>query len=277
MIAKLATWGQTRAEAVDAMAVALEDLYIEGVADNGPFLAAVMDEARFQSGNLSTGYIAETFPDGFHGLAPTPEQADIMTAAACAMQGLQARRNGVSHPVLRAAKPRDEWVVVLGKQKRPVRLVEAAGALFVELLEEGRTLRLSGIDWRPGQPLFRAEIDGRTFAAEVAPAAEGFRIRHRAASAHVLVLTPVSAELHGRLPPKKARDTSKQVISPMPGLVVSMDVETGQEVKAGETICVIEAMKMQNIIRAERDGAIKTVNAKAGDSVSADEVLAEFA
>ena len=277
MIAKLATWGSTRAEAVDAMAVALEDLYIEGLADNGPFLAAVMDEARFQSGNLSTGYIAETFPDGFHGLPPTPEQADIMTAAACAMQGLQARRNGVSHPVLKAAKPRDEWVVVWGKQKRPVRLVEAGGALFVELLDEGRTLRLSGIDWRPGQPLFRAEIDGRAFAAEVAPAAEGFRIRHRAAAAHVLVLTPVSAELHGRLPPKKARDTSKQVISPMPGLVVSMDVETGQEVKAGETICVIEAMKMQNIIRAERDGAIKVVNAKAGDSVSADEVLAEFA
>jgi propionyl-CoA carboxylase alpha chain len=277
MIAKLATWGLTRAEAVDAMGVALEDLYIDGLADNGPFLAAVMDEPRFQSGNLSTGYIAETFPDGFHGLPATPEQADIMTAAACAMQGMQAGRNGVSHPVLRAAKPRDEWVVVFGKQKRPVRLVDAVGALFVELLDEGRTLRLSGIAWRPGQPLFRAEIDGRAFAAEVAPAAEGFRIRHRAASAHVLVLTPVSAELHGRLPPKKARDTSKQVISPMPGLVVSMDVETGQDVKAGETICVIEAMKMQNIIRAERDGAIKAVNAKAGDSVSADEVLAEFA
>ncbi|HTX49368.1 MAG TPA: acetyl/propionyl/methylcrotonyl-CoA carboxylase subunit alpha [Caulobacteraceae bacterium] len=277
MIAKLATWGPTRAEAVDAMAMALEDLYIEGLADNGPFLSAVMDEARFQSGKLSTGYIAETFPDGFHGLDPTPEQADIMTAAACAMQGMQARRNGVSHPVLRAAKPRDEWVVVLGKRKRPVRLVEAGGVLFVELLDEGRTLRLGGIDWRPGQPLFRGEIDGRAFAAEVAPAAEGFRIRHRAAAAHVLVLTPVSAELHGRLPPKKIADTSKQVISPMPGLVVSMDVATGQEVKAGETICVIEAMKMQNIIRAERDGAIKAVNAKAGDSVSADEVLAEFA
>ncbi|HUO11643.1 MAG TPA: acetyl/propionyl/methylcrotonyl-CoA carboxylase subunit alpha, partial [Caulobacteraceae bacterium] len=247
MIAKLATWGATRAEAVDAMALALEDLYIEGLADNGPFLSAVMDEPRFKSGNLSTGYIAETFPDGFHGLAPTPEQADIMTAAACAMQGVQARRNGVSHAVLRPAKPRDEWVVVLGEARRPVKLVEAGAVLFVELPDEGRTLRLGDIDWRPGQPLFRGELDGRAFAVEVKPAAEGFHVRHRAAAAHVLVLTPISAELHGRLPPKKAADTSKLVVSPMPGLVVTMEVAQGQEVKAGETICIIEAMKMQNI------------------------------
>jgi propionyl-CoA carboxylase alpha chain len=91
------------------------------------------------------------------------------------------------------------------------------------------------------------------------------------------VLTPISADLHGRLPPRKIADTSRLVVSPMPGLVVSIEVNAGQEVKAGETLCIVEAMKMQNIIRAERDGVIKVVNAKAGDSVSADEVLAEFA
>jgi propionyl-CoA carboxylase alpha chain len=275
MIAKLATWGPTRSAAIDAMAGALEDLHIEGLGHNAPFLSAVMDQPRFQEGRLTTGYISEEFPDGFHGLVPSARQLDLMTAAACAMQRLQARRNGRTHAVL-AAAPRDEWVVVISGEKRPVRLTESKAGLDVELLDEGRTIHLEAVDWRPGQALFRGELDGAPFAAEVAPAAEGYRIRHRAARAHVLVLTPVSADLHGRLPPKKAADTSRLVVSPMPGLVISMEVEVGQDLKAGETICIIEAMKMQNIIRAERDGVVKAVNAKAGDSVSADEVLAEF-
>ena len=277
MIAKLATWGRTRIEAVEAMGDALEDLYIAGPADNGPFLSAVMDEARFRAGQLSTGYIAETFPDGFHGLPPTPEQLDLMTAAACAMQRVQALRNGRSHAVLRSAEPRREWVVVLGAVKRRVRLAGDDAELVVDLPDEDRVLRLSNIEWRPGAPLFRGNLDGRRFAVETAPGAEGFHLRHRAASAHVLVLTQVSADLHERLPPRKAADTSRLVVSPMPGLVVSVDVAAGQEVKGGQTLCVIEAMKMQNIIRAERDGTIKAVNCQAGDSVSADEVLAEFA
>jgi propionyl-CoA carboxylase alpha chain len=138
-------------------------------------------------------------------------------------------------------------------------------------------VRLTGVDWRPGRAIFRAALDGAPFAAEVAAAPEGFRIRHRAALAKVMVLTPVSAELHERLPPKKAVDTSRLVMSPMPGLIVAVEVVAGQEVKTGETLCIIEAMKMQNIIRAERDGVLKTVAAKPGDSVGADEILAEFA
>ncbi|HEY2708368.1 MAG TPA: acetyl/propionyl/methylcrotonyl-CoA carboxylase subunit alpha [Caulobacteraceae bacterium] len=277
MIAKLATWGPTRDIAIETMAGALEDLHIEGPGHNAPFLSAVMDQPRFQEGRLSTGYIAEEFPEGFKGLAPSARQLDLITATACAMQRVQAQRNGRSHPVLRSAKPRSEWVVVLGHERRPVRLAEIDEALVIALTGEERTLRLTEIDWRPGQALFRAELDGEPFAAEVAPAAEGYRIRHRAASVHALVLTPVSADLHERLPPKKVADTSRLVVSPMPGLVVSVDVEAGQHVSAGQTICIIEAMKMQNIIRAERDGLLKSLTAKAGDSVSADEVLAEFA
>jgi propionyl-CoA carboxylase alpha chain len=277
MIAKLATWGATRSAAIDTMAGALEDLHIEGLGHNSPFLSAVMDQPRFQEGRLSTGYIAEEFPDGFHGLPPSPRQLDLMTAVACAIQRLQSRRNGRAHPVLRAARPRDVWVAVVDRRKRRVRLTDAADGLEVEFLDEGRSVRLAAIDWRPGKPLFRAVLEGAPFAAEVSTASEGFRIRHRAAAAQVLVLTPVSAELHERLPPKKAVDTSRLVLSPMPGLVVAVEVVAGQEVKAGQTLCVIEAMKMQNIIRAERDGLLKTVGAKAGDSVGADEVLAEFA
>src|SRR5580698_2367786 len=277
MIAKLATWGPTRDVAIETMAGALEDLHIEGLGHNSPFLSAVMDQPRFQEGRLSTGYIAEEFPDGFRGLPPSPRQLDLMAAVACAMQRIQARRNGRADHGLSAAKPRTDWVVIIGGQRRPVRLTVAPNGLEVMFTDEDRAVQLTAIDWKPGDPLLRAELEGVAFAAEVAPAAEGYRIRHRAAAAHVLVLSPVSAELHERLPPKKAADTSRLVLSPMPGLVVAVEVETGQAVSAGQTLFVIEAMKMQNIIRAERDGVLKVVTAKPADSVSADEVLAEFA
>jgi propionyl-CoA carboxylase alpha chain len=269
MISKLSTWAKTRTEAVDAMGMALEDFHIEGLGQNIPFLAAVMDQERFRSGKLSTNYIKDEFPEGFSGTTPTPFQRDLMAAVACAMHRVMTRR---AAPELM----RDDWVVIENGERRLVRVTNGA-ALSVEFLGEGRTLSLTDIAWRPGKPVFKGVLDGRAFAAQVEPAAEGFRIRHRAALAHVLVLTPRTAELHEKLPPKKAADTSKMVLSPMPGLVVTLDVAVGQQVRAGEAVAVIEAMKMQNIIRAERDGLVKAVNAAAGDSVAADEVLVEFA
>ncbi len=275
MIAKLCTWGPTRAAAVDGMARALEDLEVEGVGHNAPFLSAVMDQERFRSGALSTGYIKDEFPDGFHGLAPTPHQLDLMTAVAAYAHRLQARRAraaGGGRP------PREDWTVLVGEAApRTVRLSQTPGGLDVELVEEGRTLRLDGVDWRPGRALFAGRLDGRAFSATLAPAAEGWTVRHRAARARVRVLTPLSAELHARLPPKVAADTSRLIVSPMPGLVVSVDVVAGQEVKAGQAVAVVEAMKMQNLIRAERDGAVKAVGKAAGDTVAADEVLVELA
>jgi propionyl-CoA carboxylase alpha chain len=192
-----------------------------------------------------------------------------MTAVAVAMHRVQSTRVG--------QKPRDLWRVFLDKTNhRTVQVKSHDGALTLTL-DGQRKVVLSDAVWRPGKPTFAGRLDGRAFTVAVAPAAEGFVIRHRAAKRQVLVLTPLSAELHERLPEKQAADTSKMVISPMPGLVVAMDVAVGQEVKEGEQVCIIEAMKMQNIIRAERDGVVKTVGAKAGDSVAADEVLVEFA
>ncbi len=269
MISKLSTWAKTRLEAVDAMGTALEDFHIEGLGQNIPFLAAVMDQERFRSGKLSTNYIKDEFPGGFTGVAPTAFQRDLMAAVACAMHRVLTRR---AAPQLM----RDDWVVIENGERRLVRVTNGA-ALSVEFLDEGRTLTLKDIDWRPGKPVFKGVLDGRAFAAQVEPAPEGFSIRHRAARAKVLVLTPRTAELHEKLPPKKAADTSKMVLSPMPGLVVTLDVAVGQQVRGGEAVAVIEAMKMQNIIRAERDGVVKAVNAQAGDSVAADEVLVEFA
>ena len=273
MISKLSTWAKTRDGAIDAMGRALEDFHIEGLGQNIPFLAAVMDQPRFRSGKLSTNYIKDEFPDGFQGLPPSDAQRDLIAAVALSMH----------RTLLARAAPdqlRQDWIVVVGHEKRQVRVSGPAyknggGGLVIE--SEGRKLHLEDVRWRPGQPSFRGSLDGREFTATVKPAPEGFVIRHRATSLHVLVLTPRTAELHEKLPPKVAADTSKFVLSPMPGLVVTLDVAVGQQVRTGEAVAVIEAMKMQNIIRAERDGVVKAVNAAAGDSVAADEVLVEFA
>ena len=273
MIAKLCAWAPTRSGAVAGMARALEDFHIEGPGHNTAFLSAVMDQDRFASGQLSTRYIADEFPDGFHGLPVTPEQKEILIAVAGAMHLTLTRRardrGGLSGP------ERSHWVVVVDDEPAEVDLAGGIDALTVTL-PDGERRVLSNISWRPGDALFRGELEGRPFSVTVARAAEGFVIRHRAARAKVLVLTPTSADLHKRLPKKIPPDTSRLVVAPMPGLVVSMDVAPGEEVKSGQVICVLEAMKMQNIIRAERDGAIKSVGAKAGDSVAADDILAEF-
>ena len=270
MIAKLCAHGADRRTAAAGMARALDDFLIQGVEHNIPFLSAVMDQPRFLEGRLTTGYIAEEFPGGFHGLEPTAWQFDLMTAAAAWMHRLQASRRANGNHL------RDEWIIDAGSAKRRVRLTSRDAGLELELPDEGRTLVLDAVDWRPGQALFKGRLDGEDFTVHVAPLAEGFRIRHRAARARVLVLSPRSAELHDRLPERKPADTSRLVVSPMPGLVVSIAVTPGQQVKAGEALAVVEAMKMQNIIRAERDGVVKSVGPGPGDSIAADEVLVEF-
>ena len=276
MIAKLCAWAPTRHGAILGMARALEDFHIDGPAHNMPFLSAVMDQARFGSGALSTNYIPNEFPEGFKGLAPSAWQIDVMTAAAAAMHRMvtvRARGQGG----VTSGPARTRWVVAAGGLRRTVELAGDHARLEIQIEDENRTLILDRIDWRPGAPLFRGWLDGRAFSATVAPAAEGVVIRHRAARVRVLVLTPASSDLHARLPARAPADMSRLVVSPMPGLVVSMDVRKDEQVETGQVICVIEAMKMQNIIRAERDGRIKALGAKAGDSVAADDVLAEFA
>ena len=269
MISKLSTWGPDRIAAIDAMGRALENFHIEGLGQNIPFLAAVMDQGRFRSGELSTSYIKDEFPEGFQGTAPDDFQKDLMTAVACAMHRAIAGRAA-------GGRLRDDWVVIGAGEHRPVLIQATDEGLKVDILDEGRAISLGQVDWRPGLPVFRGVVDGRAFACAVQPAAEGYVIRHRAATRRILVLSPRSAQLHDMLPPKKAADTSKLVISPMPGLVVSLDVETGQSVRSGEQVAIIEAMKMQNIIRAERDGVVKAVLVASGASVAADEVLIEF-
>lgn len=268
MIAKLCAWGETREDAVRGMARALEDTHLAGLGHNVPFLAAVMDQERFQSGELSTSYIKDEFPEGFHGLAPSAEQVKILIASAVAMNEVIAEQDG-------DPSERTDWTVLIDKTAYEVEVgYDEAEDLIVAI--DGEEISLSEIDWRPGLSLFKAVLDDDAFTAEVKRAADGFDIRHRAAKARVRVLRPDVAHLYALLPEKQAADTSKLVLSPMPGLVVDIPVVEGQEVKSGETVAIIEAMKMQNILKAERDGKVKAVKAKAGDPVAADDVLVEF-
>jgi propionyl-CoA carboxylase alpha chain len=271
MIAKLNTWAPTRIEAIEGMARALEDTHLQGVGHNVPFLAAVMDQKRFRSGQLSTSYIKDEFPDGFKGATPDRRRTDILIATASAMNEILTEQSG-------DPSDRTDWIVLIDRDAHGVSLgYDEDEALTLDLAGENRALQLSDIDWRPGLALFRAVLDDTPFTAEVARITDSFQIRSGAVKARVRVLTPRMAELFARLPEKQAADTSKLIQSPMPGLVVSIAVTVGQEVKAGETVAVIEAMKMQNIMKAERDGVVKAVGAKAGDPVAADDVLVEFA
>ena len=276
MIAKLCTWAPTREVAIDGMARALEETHLAGVGHNVPFLSAVMDQARFRSGQLSTRYIQDQFPDGFHGLPADQGQTRILAAAACAMNEIVSEQAG-------DPSDRTDWIVMIDRDAHGVSLSYDDDEALLLTFADGGSVRMSDIDWRPGLAQFRAVLwdlkapgDEVHFAAEVKKTADGWDIRHRAAKARVRVLTPRHAELYARLPEKKAADTSKQVLSPMPGLVVSIPVTVGQEVKTGETVAIIEAMKMQNILKAERDGVVKGIGAKAGDPVAADDVLVEF-
>ncbi|WP_409018649.1 acetyl-CoA carboxylase biotin carboxylase subunit [Brevundimonas vesicularis] len=268
MIAKLCAWGETRAAAIKGMARALEDTHLSGLGHNVPFLAAVMDQERFQSGVLTTNYIKDEFPEGFNGVAPTELQVKQLIASAVAMNEVIAEQDG--DPSERA-----EWTVLVGKTAYEVEVgYDEDEDLTVIINDEEVTV--SEIDWRPGLSLFRAVLDDEAFTVEVKRAADGFDIRSRATKERVRILRPEIASLYAMLPEKQAADTSKLVLSPMPGLVVDIPVVEGQEVKQGETVAIIEAMKMQNILKAERDGKVKSVKAKAGDPVAADDVLVEF-
>ena len=268
MIAKLCVWGPDRQTAIEGMGRALEEAYLEGLGHNVPFLSAVMDQPRFRSGQLATSYIADEFPDGFRGLEPDGFQTDLMIASAAMMHAFERARTD--------APDRFEWTVLLGGEAHQVALDLTGEGLIIHM-DDGRSLMMTDADWRPGQPQLSAILDGRPYTAEVRRKPDGYDIRHRAARQRVRVLTPEAAAFYARLPERKAADTGKLIVSPMPGLVVSVEVEPGQEVKAGQAVAVIEAMKMQNIIRAERDATVKAVGAKPGDSVAADEVLIEFA
>ena len=279
MIAKLVTHAPTRAAAIAAQSDALDAFVIDGIRHNVPFLAALMAHPRWQAGKLSTGFIAEEFPDGFHAAAPQGETAKVLAAVAAAVDHvLGERKRRISGQLGGKTVTREsERAVWLGDKQ--IRLTVKRENGVIEVRFHDSKVRASRVvsDWKPGAPVWSGTVDGHPATAQVRTIPNGFALSYRGVETRAYVYTEREAGYARLMPVRKAGDTGKQVVCPMPGLVVSIAVKEGQEVKAGETVAVVEAMKMENVLRAEIDGTVKKINAKPGDSLAVDAVILEFA
>ncbi|MFH5773511.1 acetyl-CoA carboxylase biotin carboxylase subunit [Paracoccus sp. NGMCC 1.201697] len=275
MIAKLCTWSPTRHEAIEQMRLALDEFEVEGIGHNLPFLSAVMDHPKFVSGDISTAFIAKEYPEGFLG-ATLPEAEIIRVAASAAAMHRVAeiRRTRISGRLDNHERHVGEhWVVTVSGREFPVRITADKQGSTVEI--EGRKLRVES-DWLPGQSLARIAVDGAPLVMKVDRLPSGFRLRVRGAELKTYVRRPRAAELARLMPEKLPPDTSKFLLCPMPGLVVRVNVAAGDEVQEGQALATVEAMKMENILRAERKGVVKSVNAAAGESLKVDDIIMEF-
>jgi propionyl-CoA carboxylase alpha chain len=265
MIAKLCSYGKDRLSAIDRMRRALDEFYVRGVSHNVPFLAALMAHPRFREGRLTTNFIAEEFKGGFTAKDLPPRDPAVLAAVAAVVERVRDERSGMTQ---------DDRTVMLNRE--PVALTVTGKEGDFAIKAGDRSIRIE-TEWVPGSPLVHAKVDGQPVAVQVDAVGSGWRLIHEGGQAEALVLTPRQAELYALMPVKAAPDTSKFLLSPMPGLLASVAVGEGQEVKAGEPLAVVEAMKMENVLRAAQDGTVKTLHAKAGDSLKVDQKIIEFA
>ena len=283
MIAKLVTHAKTRLAAIDLQAAALDAFTVEGIQHNIPFLTALMQHPRWRSGMLSTGFIAEEFPNGFVPRQPTDQEFEILAAVAAYIDHLSNMRrrqitNQMAGPSVRFSERR--VIDVGGRQVRA--LVEGGintpvSIAFLDANDKPGALKTLVSAYWPGDSLWRGTVDGDTVAVQIRPLLNGVEAAYRGVSARTYVYTEREAELAALMPVKAAADLSKYLLCPMPGLVKAIHVADGNEVKAGDTLAIVEAMKMENVLRAERDGKVKSVKAKAGESLAVDAVILEFA
>ena len=282
MIAKLITYGDNRNQAIERMVEALDHYYIRGVSHNISFLNALMMHPRFVEGRLSTNFISDEFPDGFNAdlvVQNDPDLALVVTAAAHQLH--EERASIVSnqlagHEHIAAV----DWVVVTGAQKTPVvvELIESGYLVSINRADNSRDYRIE-TDWSLGEPLFKARVNGKSICVQIetiATTASGYRLYYRGAEINAAVLSPRAAALSAHMLHKPPMDMSKFLLSPMPGLLAKLGVEVGQEVKEGEELAVVEAMKMENSLRASQDGTVAKISASEGDSLAVDEVILEF-
>jgi len=275
MIAKLVTYGSTRDQAIEHMRTALDEFLIRGVSHNMSFLSALMMHPRFVEGRISTNMIAEEYPDGFHPADVPHDDPALLVAVAATVHrrymDLYASISGQLKGLER--KVHDEWVVVMGGEEFPVVIKPVEDRCLVT--HDGETYEVVS-DWHFGQPLFRGSINGQLICMQVERDNITYRLLHRGSQAEAKVLTSLTAELNRHMIEKEPPDMSRFLLSPMPGLLVRVSVEEGDDVKAGEELAVVEAMKMENVLRATRDGVVKAVMAEAGASLAVDQAIIEF-
>ncbi|HEU0098531.1 MAG TPA: acetyl/propionyl/methylcrotonyl-CoA carboxylase subunit alpha [Allosphingosinicella sp.] len=275
MIAKLITWAPTREAAIDRQIEALDSFVLEGIGHNIDFLSALMQHPRFREGRLTTGFIAEEYPEGFEG-APADDALieDLAAIGAMLAMETEAHACSVSGQLAAPVAPPEERVVRLGGRSFAIRFDGFEGGLLA-YLDEGEGRELIG-RWEPGQRLFKGMIDGRSRIVQVARRGRQWRLTTRGASHLVEVLPAHVAELSRFMIEKVPPDLSKYLLCPMPGLLTALNVGEGDKVEAGQPLAVVEAMKMENILRAEKAGVVKTVSAKPGASLAVDAVILEF-
>ena len=276
MIAKLCTWGPTRLDAIEHMRNALDGFEVEGIGHNLPFLSAVMDHPKFVSGDMTTAFIAEEYPEGFNGVELAETDLRRIAASCAAMNRVaEIRRTQISGRMdNHERRVGDDWVVSLQGQSYAVTIAADHDGSTVTFAD-GTSIRIEG-DWTPGDQLATMSVDNSPLVMKVGKISGGFRIRSRGADLKVHVRSPRQAELAQYMIEKLPPDTSKMLLCPMPGLIVKVNVEVGQEVQEGQALCTVEAMKMENILRAERKGVVSKINAAAGDSLAVDDVIMEF-
>lgn len=282
MIAKLVTHAPSRAAAIEAQSTALDAFYVDGIRHNIPFLSALMNHPRWREGRLSTGFIAEEFPKGFAARAPEGEIARRLAAVGAAIDHVLGERKRqisqqmIGRPVTRQGR-RAVW---LGRDEILLDIIRENGAITVRFVgadgKVGAAHQLVS-DWKPGDAVWHGTIDGAALAVQTRLIPNGVRLAHQGVEAPVYVYTEAEATAARLMPVVTAGDSGKKLLCPMPGLVVSIAVTEGQEVKAGETLAVVEAMKMQNVLRAEQDGTVKKVHASAGATLAVDALILEFA
>jgi propionyl-CoA carboxylase alpha chain len=258
------------------MRVALDSFEVEGIGHNLPFLSAVMDHPIFIAGEMTTAFIEEQYPEGFQGVTlPDVDLRRIAAATAAMNRVSEIRRARVSGRMdNHERKVGKEWNVALQDTALDM-VIDADHDGSNVTFDDGTCMRVTG-DWTPGDQLATMMVDGAPLVLKVGKISGGFRIRTRGADMKVHVRTPRQAELALLMPEKVAPDTSKLLLCPMPGLVVKVSVEEGEEVEEGQALCTIEAMKMENILKAEKKGTVSKINASAGESLAVDEIIMEF-
>ncbi|HEX7753363.1 MAG TPA: biotin/lipoyl-containing protein, partial [Novosphingobium sp.] len=270
MIAKLITWGETRDEAADKQIAALDAFEIEGLGHNIDFVSAIMQHPRFRSGELTTGFIAEEYPEGFTGAAASTETLARIAAVAGFVATARAdRARQIDNQLAHHLPPPQEWTITLGGETFAVVL---GGD---EITVDGKAVDLA-MEYTPGDKLIEAEVDGEVFGVKIEPTRTGLKMTTRGAIHKVSILPTRIAHLADHMIEKVPPDLSKFLICPMPGLLVSLNVQEGDKVEAGQPLAVVEAMKMENILRAEKAATVKKVNAQAGESLAVDAIILEL-
>ena len=282
MIAKLITHGPDRESAIKLMASALDGFYIDGINHNVSFLSALMNHERWIAGDISTKFIEEEYPDGFDRQYPAGEILQRFCAVAAYLDHVHNRRR---RSISDQMRDQDftftlKRVVELGPRKIDVTVDEKSSDSLVLHFPGDNEFTIDELeivsDWTPGQPVWRGSINGEGIVVQVRPILNGYELRHAGYEADTRTYTKREAEIAARMPEKEAKSSANLLRCPMPGLVVSLPVEEGQAVKAGEPLCTVEAMKMENILSAERDCVVKDILVSEGDTLAVDEVIMEF-